>query len=131
MLRFDYEIEIPVPDADARIDILQRLLMSYKHDVSNDVINKLGSTGSHGFVGSDISLAVSLANTKALNNFKYEAAKDSDSNENACPIIRDEHLMWAFAQIKPSAMREILVEVPNVGVNGEENFFFKELMLLS
>lgn len=30
--------------------------------------------------------------------------------------MKEEHLAWAFTQIKPSAMREILVEVPDVRV---------------
>ncbi|XP_065226445.1 ATPase family gene 2 protein homolog A [Planococcus citri] len=122
--RFDYEIEIPVPDADARIEILQCLLTSYSHDISKQAITQLGAA-SHGFVGSDLSLACSLANTKAINSYKCGSGT---SNESLCPVMKDEHLTWAFTQIKPSAMREILVEVPNVkwsDIGGEKDLKLK------
>lgn len=109
--RFDYEVEIPVPDANARIEILERLLQSYHHEVSRKLITHLGTTASHGYVGSDLSLACTLANTRAINSAKKKLLEGDGY------VITEDHLMWAFTQVKPSAMREILVEVPNVSIN--------------
>lgn len=109
IIRFDYEIELPVPDANARIDILRRILEPYKREVSDETIVQLGRTASHGFVGADLGLAVSLANTRAANKKGNESLVE-------IPSITNEDLIWAFTQVKPSAMREIFVEVPNVRI---------------
>lgn len=114
-IRFDCEIELPVPDANARIDILHRILEPYNHRVSEETIKQLGRTASHGFVGADLGLAVSLANTRAANAAQV-AKKTGNELLVKMPNITNEDLIWAFTQVKPSAMREIFVEVPNVRI---------------
>ncbi|XKL60010.1 hypothetical protein PGB90_001026 [Kerria lacca] len=121
--RFDYEIEIPVPDANARVEILKRLLMSYVHEVSDEIIIHLGQSASHGFVGSDLSLACVLANTQAANNTTINREINNEHGDYKCPVITEDNLIWAFTQVKPSAMREILIETPNVkwsDIGGQE-----------
>lgn len=115
MIRFDCEIELPVPDANARIDILRRILEPCNHQVSHETIVQLGRMASHGFVGADLGLAVSLANTRAANE-ALVASKTTNEPLVKMPTITNEDLIWAFTQVKPSAMREIFVEVPNVRV---------------
>ncbi|XKL60013.1 hypothetical protein PGB90_001029 [Kerria lacca] len=121
--RFDYDIEIPVPDANARVEILKRLLMSYVHEVSDEIIIHLGQSASHGFVGSDLSLACVLANTQAANNTTINREINNEHGDYKCPVITEDNLIWAFTQVKPSAMREILIETPNVkwsDIGGQE-----------
>lgn len=58
----------------------------------------------HGFVGADLASLVSQAGTNAL--------KSSLEEENVS--ITMENMQWALTRINPSAMREVLIDVPNV-----------------
>lgn len=104
LTRFDFELEIPVPNANARVAILRKILSAYKHNVSDELIQQLGRNASHGFVGSDISLVCTLASSRSTNNARVNIVEN----------IEEKDLIWAFSQVKPSAMREILVQIPNV-----------------
>lgn len=115
--RFDCEIEVPVPNTKTRIDILNLLIIEYSHTVSSDEITEIGSLA-HGFVGSDLSLICSQAATKAV---------VENENQNKFSITYS-HMKWALSVVKPSAMREILIEVPNVtwdDIGGQEEVKLK------
>lgn len=71
--------------------------------MSSDEITEISSLA-HGFVGSDLSLICSQAATKAV---------VENENQNKFSITYS-HMKWALSVVKPSAMREILIEVPNV-----------------
>lgn len=103
MFRLDREIEVPVPTPEARLDILKKLLKSVPHSLSEaDLVSV--AQAAHGFVGADLSSLVSQAGTNAF--------KISAGDLNVC--VKMEHVQWALARINPSAMREVLVDVPNV-----------------
>lgn len=98
--RFDYEIELPVPNELQRIDILTKQLSHYKHDINKEEIISIAYR-TQGFVGADLLAVVNRALTEAAIN-----------NVN----VDHKHLSTAITQIKPSAIKEVVVQVPNVSV---------------
>lgn len=96
--RLDCTMEISVPTPDQRYDILKKLLNSVPNEIQVEDIRKLSQV-THAFVGADLSALVG----KAVGN----AAK-----KNTQVSVND--LNWALSSVSPSAMKEVLVEVPNV-----------------
>ena len=91
--RFDYEIEIPVPSPSQRNHILQKLFSNIKkHPPPSSLGIQEIAEITHGFVGADLEALV---------------AEISSSSS----------LQTAMKKIKPSAMREVMVQVPSVSWN--------------
>ncbi len=113
--RFDREIELGVPDAEGRLEIFQIHTrgMPLREDVDlNDF-----SERTYGFVGADIAAVSREAAMNALRRILPEI----DLDEPTIPkeildrlIVGRDDFEAALREIQPSAMREILVEVPNV-----------------
>lgn len=94
--RIDYEIEVPVPSSTARNDILHELLNKYKiRTVCSQEVSELASA-THGYTGADLESLISktLCMTKTSVTFK--------------------NLVENLTIVRPSAMREIQIESPNV-----------------
>ncbi|CAI2176407.1 19478_t:CDS:10 [Funneliformis geosporum] len=104
--RFDREIEITIPNAISRCSILSTLLKKIPNTLKIEEINALASK-SHGYVGADLAAACREAGLKAIKRCIKENKRD-DVKVN----IQD--MEAAMAEIRPSAMREILLEVPKV-----------------
>lgn len=102
--RFDREIEISPPSIKDRFDILKTILEKYPTSLSNSDIESI-SESSHGFVGSDLNLLCKEAFIVAIKKLK------SESN---FAEIKSEDMNLAFLKVRPSAMREVFVEVPKV-----------------
>ena len=102
--RFDREIEISPPSSKERYAILKNILARYPNDVSDSDL-KFISEISHGYVGSDLSL---LCKESFMNSIKNE------NNISGAPKINSEDLKNAYSKIRPSAMREVFLEVPKV-----------------
>ncbi|RWS03015.1 spermatogenesis-associated protein 5-like protein [Dinothrombium tinctorium] len=96
--RFDVEIEFTVPLAKERVEIMNTILSKANHEISSDLIEKLAQTA-YSFTGADLMLACRKA---ALNAVKGN-----------CKITENE-LRTALKTVKPSAMREIMLEVPPI-----------------
>jgi len=96
--RFDYEIELPVPNELQRKDILTKQLSHIKQAISDDEIISIAYRA-QGFVGADLLAVVNRAQTEA-----------SINNEN----VTYRHICSALTQVKPSAIKEVMVQVPNV-----------------
>lgn len=113
--RFDIEIEIPVPDVNGREDILSKLLS--RMDKGRCSLTKEEemhiSSKTHGYVGSDL---VALVREAVINGIdSYDQTKN--------PIINFEHFENAMLEIRPSAMKEIVLEMPKVkwsDIGGQE-----------
>jgi len=107
--RLDREIEISVPSPNARLDILHKLLSRTSHTITKDELKDVAYSA-HGFVGADLA---SLCYRAVIHAIKRTSSGDvlcaSDSM-----TVRTEDILWAVTQVKPSAMREVLIEVPNV-----------------
>lgn len=113
--RFDREIEVRVPDRDGRKEILMVHTrgMPLAPDVDLDTLAGL----THGFVGSDIA---ALAREAAMNVLRKLLPK-INLEEAGIPkevveelIVRWEDFDRALKEVRPSAMREVMVEVPTV-----------------
>ncbi|EAT40363.1 AAEL007899-PA [Aedes aegypti] len=93
--RIDYEFELPIPDAQAREEILWKILALHKHSLQMEDVKKI-SLVTHGYVGADL---VSLVG---------RAIHETDA------VVNYNHMEQALQFVKPSAMREILIESPNI-----------------
>ncbi len=114
--RFDREIEISVPDKHGRLNILKIHTRNMPLDKSVKLEFLAGKT--HGFVGADLA---SLAKEAAMNllrkilpDFKLEDGKEIPQEVLDKMIISMEHFEEALKVVRPSAMREVLVESPNI-----------------
>ncbi len=113
--RFDREIEIGVPNREARLEVLQ--IHARGMPLAEDVnIDKLADI-THGFVGADIAALAREAGMRALRRIVPELDLDVES----IPVeilnkieVENEDFVDALRELEPSAMREVLVESPNV-----------------
>ena len=113
--RFDREIEIGVPDKKGRLEILQIHTRSMPLEENLD-IERLASV-THGFVGADLAAlareAAMHALARALPHVDPETGDiPADVLHNLFVTQNDFDL--ALAEISPSALREVMVEKPNV-----------------
>jgi transitional endoplasmic reticulum ATPase len=113
--RFDREIVIGVPDTVGRREVLA--IHTRGMPLSEDVdLDELART-TYGYVGADISALAREAAIDALR--RYLPQIDLDKKEIPAEILdqltvtRDDFLN-AQRRVQPSAMREIMIQVPNV-----------------
>lgn len=113
--RFDREIEIGVPDLSGRLEILQ--IHTRGMPLSEDVeLQKLASS-THGFVGADLQALAKEAAMRALRRILPEIDLDKQSVPAEILnriIVTMADFQGALTEVEPSAMREVLVEIPNV-----------------
>jgi transitional endoplasmic reticulum ATPase len=113
--RFDREIELRVPDTDGRLEIFQIHTRGMPLTPDAD-LNHLAEI-SYGFVGADIA---SLVREAAMNALR-RVLPDIDLEQHEIPADVLDKLQVtlndfeeAMKEVQPSALREILFEVPNV-----------------
>ena len=94
--RFDSLIEVPIPTPPARCDILTKVLRSVPNNLSPDEIQSIANV-THGFLGADLVSLVAKAGVIGSGS-----------------SITIDTMNSALNYVKPSAMREILIEVPTV-----------------
>ncbi len=114
--RFDREIEIGIPDKDARLEILE--IHTRGMPLANDVDKQKLANLTHGFVGADLATLAKEAAMIALRRILPEIDLEADSIpletlEKIQVTMQD--FMEALRTIEPSALREVFVEVPDVG----------------
>jgi transitional endoplasmic reticulum ATPase len=113
--RFDREIYIPIPDRNGRRHILD--IHSRGMPLAQDVnLDRLADV-THGYVGADLQALCREAAMACLRKL----LGDVDLSRGGIPSDRlqtlevtQEHFLSALAEIEPSAMREVFVEVPSV-----------------
>jgi len=115
--RFDREIEVGVPDREGRIEILQ--IHMHSMPVADDVNLEGLADRMHGFVGADVNALCKEAAMKALRRYLPDLTSEDEIPQE---IIDQMQVMGAdfeeaLKEIEPSAMREVLVEVPRVNWN--------------
>ena len=113
--RFDREIEIGVPDKKGRLEILQ--IHTRGMPLSQDVgLEQLASI-THGFVGADLAALAKEAAMKALRRY---LPKMNLEEETIPPEVLEElevnkgDFSEALKEVQPSALREVMVEIPNI-----------------
>jgi len=117
--RFDREVEIRAPDKKGRLQVLK--IHSRGMPLTKDVdLDKLASV-THGFVGADISALTKEAAMIVLRRLlpKLELKEDEPIPEEVLKELKVCHKDFqdALKVVRPSAMREVLVETPNINWN--------------
>ena len=113
--RFDREIEIGIPDTDARREILE--IHTRGVPLAEDVdLDKLAEM-THGYVGADLAALVKEAAMRALRRVVPEI--DVEVEKIPKEILDKIEVTWddfinAYREMQPSTMREVLIEKPKV-----------------
>jgi transitional endoplasmic reticulum ATPase len=114
--RFDREININVPDKAGRLQVLK--IHTRGMPLTKDVkLEELASI-THGFVGADLEALTKEAAMNVLRKFLPKLKLDG---EEQIPreileklVVSQKDFKEALKNVRPSAMREVLVETPNV-----------------
>ncbi|XP_077717245.1 ATPase family gene 2 protein homolog A isoform X4 [Canis aureus] len=125
--RFDKEIEIGVPNAADRLDILQKLLQRVPHLLTEVELLQLANSA-HGYVGADLKALCNEAGLYALRRVLNKQPNLSDSKMAGLVKITLNDFLQGMNDIRPSAMREVAIDVPNVSwsdIGGLENIKLK------
>ncbi|KAJ7505432.1 AAA family ATPase [Mycena galericulata] len=109
--RFDREIEIGIPDADARCAILQVLLSKTPHTITRAELLSIASRA-HGYVGADLSAVVREAGTIAIKRWLASQPHLETSPPQLTVTLPD--LETSLPSIRPSAMRSVFVDTPPI-----------------
>lgn len=122
--RFDREIEIQVPDADGRFEVLQIHTRAMPLDENVDLKKVAAIT--HGFVGADIAALCREAAMHSLRSILPRVELDKPIPDEILFELKvtKEDFDTALNNVEASAMREVLIEIPNVqwsDVGGLEN----------
>ena len=113
--RFDREIEIGVPDADERQQILE--IHTRNMPIADDIdLNRLATT-THGFVGADLESLCKEAAMRVVRRILPEIKNDDEEIPEEVLkkiIVTKDDFKSALKEIQPSALREVLVQVPDI-----------------
>ncbi|MEM4501242.1 MAG: CDC48 family AAA ATPase, partial [Thermofilaceae archaeon] len=113
--RFDREIRIGVPDRNGRKEILQ--IHTRRMPLADDVdLDELANI-THGFTGADLAALCREAAMNALRRFlpKIDLEKETIPAEVLEELrVTREDFMNALKIVQPSALREVILEIPNV-----------------
>ena len=117
--RFDRELEISVPGKEGRLTILKIHTRNMPMDKKVN-LDELSSV-THGFVGADLEALTKEAAIGVLRKILPQMKLDGE--EKIPPeileklIVKHEDFTDALKTVRPSAMREVLVETPNIDWN--------------
>jgi len=112
--RFDREIEIGVPDKDGRGEVLQIHTRGMPLDDKVDLDEMADIT--HGFVGADLESLCKEAAMRVLRRVLPDIKGDEEISKETLKkmIVTKSDFKEALKEIQPSALREVLVQVPDV-----------------
>merc|ERR1719329_1127536 len=123
--RFDREIDIGVPDDIGRLEVMRIHTKNMK--LAEDVDLEKVAKETHGFVGADLAQLCTEAAMQCIRE-KMDVIDLEDDNIDAeildSMAVTNEHFSAALGTSNPSALRETVVEIPNItweDVGGLEN----------
>ncbi|KAK3228220.1 hypothetical protein Dsin_008082 [Dipteronia sinensis] len=123
--RFDREIDIGVPDEIGRLEVLRIHTKNMK--LAEDVDLERAARDTHGYVGADLAALCTEAALQCIRE-KMDVIDLEDETIDAeilnSMAVTNEHFQTALGSSNPSALRETVVEVPNVSwtdIGGLEN----------
>ncbi|ESQ46572.1 hypothetical protein EUTSA_v10000577mg [Eutrema salsugineum] len=123
--RFDREIDIGVPDETGRLEVVRIHTKNMK--LAEDVDLERISKNTHGYVGADLAALCTEAALQCIRE-KMDVIDLEDDSIDAeilnSMAVTNEHFNTALGNSNPSALRETVVEVPNVSwedIGGLEN----------
>nr|XP_020449723.1 spermatogenesis-associated protein 5 isoform X1 [Monopterus albus] len=111
--RFDKELEVGVPGAAERTDILQKQLSLVRCSATTEELTQLAEAA-HGYVGADLAAVCKEAGLHALRRALRASHQPSDQQLMGTLTVTLQDLQWALSVVKPSAMREVAIDVPKV-----------------
>ncbi|NXK90555.1 SPAT5 protein, partial [Formicarius rufipectus] len=111
--RFDKEIEIGIPNAQDRLDILQKLLKKVPHSLTEVELTQLADSA-HGYVGADLAALCKEAGLYALRRALGKSPNLSDTEVAGSVMIAFNDFLQGMNDVRPSAMREVAIDVPKV-----------------
>uniref|UniRef100_A0A8C9XXY0 vesicle-fusing ATPase n=1 Tax=Sander lucioperca TaxID=283035 RepID=A0A8C9XXY0_SANLU len=111
--RFDKELEVGVPSAAERADILQKQLNFLPCTATTEEVTQLADAA-HGYVGADLAAVCKEAGLHALRRALGGSHQPSDQQLMGTVTVTRQDLQWAMSVVKPSAMREVAIDVPKV-----------------
>ncbi|KAG1137361.1 hypothetical protein G6F37_007521 [Rhizopus arrhizus] len=103
--RFDREVEIGIPNSESRFSIFKTIMSKIPHSLTDRELEQLAQK-SHGYVGADIAAVCREAGLRCIKR------SNAMSVNNLAVNLQD--MKEAMSEIRPSAMREIMLEVPKV-----------------
>ncbi|XP_036387812.1 zgc:136908 [Megalops cyprinoides] len=113
--RFDREIDIGIPDSTGRLEILQIHTKNMK--LADDVDLERIAMETHGHVGADLAALCSEGALQAIRKKMTLIDLEDETIDadllNSLAVTMDD-FRWALSQSNPSALRETVVEVPQV-----------------
>lgn len=113
--RFDREIDIAIPDATGRLEILRIHTKNMKLDETVDLESIASET--HGYVGADLAALCTEAALQCIRE-KMDVIDLEDETISAEVLesmaVTMDHFRTALGISNPSALRETVVEVPTV-----------------
>tara|TARA_Y100000310_G_scaffold344510_1_gene457652 strand:+ start:4552 stop:8346 length:3795 start_codon:yes stop_codon:yes gene_type:complete len=121
--RFDREIDVGVPSKEGRLNILKihtrnMPLKTDDTEKENNINLKELARITHGFVGADLSSlakeAAMIVLRRILPDIKLKEEEPISKDILERLFINQKDLKDALKVVRPSALREVLIEVPNV-----------------
>ena len=112
--RFDREIEIGVPDSEERKEVLE--IHTRSMPLAEDVdLDKIANT-THGFVGADLESLCKEAAMRVVRRILPEIKSDEEIPEEVMKkiVVTGDDFKSAQKEIQPSALREVLVQIPDI-----------------
>ena len=113
--RFDREVDIGIPDAVGRLEILR--IHTKNMRLADDLNLEQVAAETHGHVGSDLAALCSEAALQQIRE-KMDLIDLEDENIDAEVLnslaVTMENFRFAMGKSTPSAIRETVVEVPNI-----------------
>jgi transitional endoplasmic reticulum ATPase len=113
--RFDREVDIGPPDENGRLEVLHIHTKNMKLATDVDLLQISKET--HGFVGSDVAALCTEAALQCIRE-KMDVIDLEDESIDAAVLdamaVTMPHFKTALETANPSALREVVVEVPNV-----------------
>ncbi|KAJ4840279.1 AAA ATPase cdc48 [Turnera subulata] len=112
--RFDREIDIGVPDEVGRLEVLG--VHTKKMKLSDDVELEKVAKETQGYVGADIAALCTEAALQCIREVDIIDVEDEtiDAEILSSLAVTNEHFKKALGSSNPSALRETVVEVPNI-----------------
>ena len=112
--RFDREIEIGVPDSDERKEVLE--IHTRNMPLSDDVDLDKIANGTHGFVGADLESLCKEAAMRVVRRILPEIQNDEEIPKEVMEkiVVTGNDFRNAQKEIQPSALREVLVQIPDI-----------------
>ncbi|NWV02752.1 SPAT5 protein, partial [Ptilonorhynchus violaceus] len=111
--RFDKEIEIGIPNSQDRLDILQKLLKKVPHSLTEEQLAQLADSA-HGYVGADLAALCKEAGLYALRRVLGKRPNLLDTEVAGSVMIAFNDFLQGMNDVRPSAMREVAIDVPKV-----------------